>query len=313
MLSAFSKNVKTPGPDKPEKSVESKNTHRRAQPGLPQAGAVPAGYVVVAPSAEQLEDIEDCHIAGVVPRELPTGKGLDEMGEAHKGKTELKSETPPAQSTLVVATPSNLGTGKGKRAARGGMSLPPTISLVYQVSIRRRFHATAAISSLTTINVGNLIGAAGVIAAAGTTAYAWCNAVRLKEVIIWPNVSTSPDASMPVLAFALGPNYKPVVRDSSVPAGCTIPKSLSFKPPKQSLAAFWCNFNSPSTVLFSVNDLGEGSIVDVLFDATMLDGVDGTTAYSPSVSAATAGKVYYLKLDGAGGLLSPPPAVPTLP
>lgn len=90
-----------------------------------------------------------------------------------------------------------------------------------------------------------------------------------------------------------------------MPAGVSVPSCLSFRPPKNSLASFWNTTQDPSTEIFALNQIGIGTVIDVLLEVSEGDSVSSSTAYQITTSTMTAGKFYFLSLDGVGGVLYP--------
>ncbi len=84
---------------------------------------------------------------------------------------------------------------------------------------------------------------------------------------------------------------------------------IDTKPPKNSMASWWIVAGSATDTTGAVGNMfrlggPDGTIVDVTIEYTMIDD-ESAIPVVRSVSAATAGKLYYSPLDGPGGAWVP--------
>jgi hypothetical protein len=247
---------------------------------------------VVVPSASGRSS--DSAAASVYDRAASVKRTSSQEGD-QKLLEQLKIENKTTNAVLSLS--------KGRGTPSKGAQLPPRIDLSMKKVITRRFYAEAGLSSAT-ITSDNMLAGAGGIAQSSSVFISWFGGIRLIGLDIYTNVATSSNPAAPYVYWINNEQYvKPEVIDRSVPAGVTLPSKLTFRPPKTALAALWqgAGFATP---MFVLKNIGLGSVIDLTCEVALGDGFSSGLV-ATTVSTATAGKVYYLKLDGVGGVLYP--------
>jgi len=204
-----------------------------------------------------------------------------------------------------------LGKGRGK-ASRAGqkLSLPPELESTVRVRHTFRFRASSTLSGVN-CGAGGIAGAlGGTCTVTNSTIRTWASSFRIRLIKVWlPAVAGVDNVFVDWLPNGLAARVPDTSRITTIPDGITSTGVLMFKPPKQSLAAFWI---VPGSVTLGDAIIGfsapAGTIIDIDFEYT-LSNVDA--AVNQTVTSATLGSAYYLALDGAGTNKIVPVGVPT--
>jgi hypothetical protein len=190
---------------------------------------------------------------------------------------------------------------KGKKKGGALSSLPPTLESVISATHTFRFSCQTAISNtVQNITVGNLAGAIGGIGSVvNTSVQCMASSLRVHRVTIWPPLeTTNPNAAPELLWFSpITAMEKDESKNTLVPTGITVTKSITATPPKNSITGDWtaCSSNSSQT-MFGLINIAAGAVSDVQLSWTISNNYVGFTA---SASTAAVGSQYYLYLDGS--------------
>jgi hypothetical protein len=204
---------------------------------------------------------------------------------------------PITESVDLTKTSVTLIRGKGTAAS----DLPPQLSCVPMINHTFRFVSNSA--NLTTVDVGSIMGMLGVIGTTATTVTTVASSFRLKSLKVWP-----PAGNNAFIEWNSAEGYvRDEIKDSSVPSGITVTKSLSFYPPKKSLLSNWVCDQIPGTHIFNIY-APSGSIIDVKVVYTLSGAIAPETI---GVTSAAVNSFYYLALDGPTNHRYVPVALPT--
>jgi hypothetical protein len=212
------------------------------------------------------------------------------------------------KSLMVISSPGMLKAGF--MAAKSGFastSLPPRIMLSQSVrDYTGRY--VASTSGTYTINVQDVFGAlGGICTVVNSKVASWTSSFRIKKVTLWPSASSSAAVSGAVSWATGSANQIPdSIVDETIPQGTTLSRGLAHVPPKQSLAAFWVNYNSGAN-LFTLTVVA-GTVIDLQVETRL------SAQYPPTLSTVAAGvvgSVYYLSLDGPASNKLIPVVLPT--
>jgi len=175
-------------------------------------------------------------------------------------------------------------------------SLPPPINTVVMVSHTFRFTNSSTVTSQ--ISIGDLIGICGVQGTVvNTTVASIASTFRVRKVCVWPGLpfTAGSETNAEIIWAGLSGTVKDESIDRSIPGGVTVDRPFESVPPKNSLASFWQDGSSASTVLFSLTAF-QGSVVDVHMSYTLRNNQGGQTF---TVATAALGSLYFLYLDGS--------------
>jgi hypothetical protein len=204
---------------------------------------------------------------------------------------ELKMVPVPLErkSPLRILKNSVMGSGVSKS------SLPPAIQLTPNVNHVFRYINTGSSAALVT--TGTMLSSfGGICTTVGVNITNWASSGKLHSVTVWPPAG----GTAQVFWATSEGREKDELVDRSIPTGVTVTGCLHFLPPAKTLAGFWFN-DAAATNLFSIM-CSVGSVVDVhvtfRLAATM-------PTSSSGVSSAVLGQIYYLPLDGDGGVYVP--------
>jgi hypothetical protein len=178
----------------------------------------------------------------------------------------------------------------------GKIDLPPRLQSV--PNRRHTFRFRCSSSSAINCGIGGFLGAVGAVATSSSTASSYGSTFRIHRITAWPpgNVlSAQANVRWSTTAFV---GYIP---DESwienLPDGITVTRSMTFVPPKRSLACDWLasSLGGPSTVC--TIQCAIGTILDV--DLEVREPVTiGGIAFTAGLTGLLPGSVYYLPLDG---------------
>jgi hypothetical protein len=196
----------------------------------------------------------------------------------------------------------------------GKMSLVPVIHLTPQM--RRNFYFSNSTSGSVSISFLELIGTlGGICTVANTTIQNWASSLKVNHLRVWPSMSASGVESV-VVDWVAGPSgFVPDRADTVINVmGSTIPHSLTFTPPRNSLAGDWLNTAavSSSANIFNLT-FPSGCVweLDVTITLGMVNSTT-TTTFAASVATGTLGNIYYLALDGtSSNKIAPVGGTPT--
>jgi hypothetical protein len=238
---------------------------------------------------------------GTVQYGITEGKGENLVStRAGVMLTSPSLKSPRKGRVRVVQKRARMGKGRGVGSIS---SLPPQLEASVAVSHVYRFQPT--VGGLKPVTVGDLLGVCGGIATSTTSVTTWASSLKIAKVVIWPS-----EGGNPMLQWSAGQSGQ--MPDSekfeSIPTGITVTKALVFKPPAKSLASFWITSADASATLFEIRG-DSGSIID-LHISYRLSNIFAPLAIT--VSAATAGDVYYLALDGHASNDYSPIGLPTI-
>ncbi len=190
------------------------------------------------------------------------------------------------------------------RALGGDHFISSAIRPIPRIIHKYRFvngSVSAGVSS--PITVQNLLMAAGSMAATTTTAYTIFSAVRVISVELQGTITNFGTIA---LQWISGNASAPLKHAAFTPSSA-FPARLKEAPPPNSLASFWQNANSPSAVLFEVENGSATSSASILADITvellMHDNSVGSTSYTSS--GLVVGELYYWPVDGVTGTYLP--------
>lgn len=198
---------------------------------------------------------------------------------------------------------SNRGTSSRRRnnrpRARNQMtrnsSHPPQFRANTQFAHRIRYTGAASFSS--TVSRGQLLSTFLLNLANGTSFGRLVSAIRVKRIEMWGAAVTSASSAASVAVTWLS-NYGPNSEVSDSSTSTASPAHLITGPPAQSLASFWSIAGSnESEIVFRVAG-PIGTIIDVWYDFTLVDGV-GTTV--TTTNAGSTNNLYVTDLDGPAG------------
>lgn len=197
---------------------------------------------------------------------------------------------------------------RGKTKTIKGSSLPPVINATPTYSHTMRFAAQTSGTNVYNVTGNNLAGAMGsTVYVANTTGRAFVGTARIKCIKIWPSQDQSAIANVADVRWLAGISVN-TTRDvdliENLPLGITNTKCVSFVPPKDTLCGFWLALGTLSaTQLFAI-ECSEGSIIDVVYEATLANNTTGATIAYSGVTAAI-GVQGFSPLNGSGGGLLP--------
>jgi hypothetical protein len=186
--------------------------------------------------------------------------------------------------------------GKGKST---GVDLPSSLQVVPTLKHTFRFLSTS--NNIGSVTVGTLLAAAGTIGTTVIQTTNWNASVRLHSIKVWPPAGSSCFVEW----VTTGGYARDEIKDSSLPTGVTVTKSLTFTPPKLSFAALWqANVGNTLFKMYAPT----GSIIDV---HVSLNNVGSFATNNNVVASAVLGSIYYLYLDGSSTHYFQPVALPT--
>ncbi len=227
----------------------------------------------------------------------------------------VEAKTPAPALKIVPA----LRTGRGavsRRATRRKMTrklisqgldgVPPQLVTASVFDQVLRFAATTNVSAQA-ITTAQLAMACGGIATATTTIFPWASCLRIRQIRMYPSaatVGTISSSARLTWSSAFSQFQREDTKDSSLPSGITVPKTLMYRPPRNTLVGDWINSTANgSATLFNVTCL-EGTIIDVHVLCMMSNSF--ASFASVSTTGKTVGDSYWGPLDGyASALLVP--------
>lgn len=142
----------------------------------------------------------------------------------------------------------------------------------------------------------------GLMATSSTAAYCLFKTFHVRSIEIWTcqiPTAGSPLATCAVAFPTSGGTFESYKEFSDSSLSDAYPAHLIAKPPANSYSSMWTidTTNPFMQITGTIN-----SIVDIVVDGVLTDGVGGT---SFTVISASAGYVYYAPLDGIGGVIAP--------
>ncbi len=190
--------------------------------------------------------------------------------------------------------------------AQGLDGVPPQLVTASVFDQVLRFAATTNVSSQA-ITTAQMAMACGGIATATTTIYPWASCFRIRQVRMYPSaatVGTISSSARLTWSSAFSQFQREDTKDSSLPSGITVPKTLVYRPPRNTLVGDWINSTANgSATLFNVTCL-EGTIIDVHVLCMMSNAFASFAAVT--TTGKTVGDSYWGPLDGySSGLLAP--------
>ncbi len=202
--------------------------------------------------------------------------------------------------------------GESKRASKGAMDLPPPLLPTCVVKHKFRFRCSSALAGQA-ITLANLLGSfGGICTVANSTIRTWCSSFRIRSISAWLPGGVTGGSNYCFVDWAASgnANFMPdIAKVYTVPDGVTVTGHLDFKPPKESLAAFWFNTaNLSTTAAVAGITCPAGTIFDLVVDFT-LGNVSG--GVNITVVAGSVGTIYYLALDGPSSNKLVPLGLPT--
>jgi len=231
----------------------------------------------------------------VLPMEIDTLRGED------------KESSPPDKRQVVAETGLMMKAGRGARMK--GFSAPPLLQTTPSFTQTLRYYATLA--SVATVTAVDLAQACGIVAATSVLGYPIASAVRLKRIRIWPGETALAAAvNQCAVSWSSGvSNFAPDEEvDGSTPDGMSVPRALTFTPPKYALAADWLASGLSTGTVFLISS-PIGSIVDVDVEIRLSNNIAPYT--SLVLVSATAGLTYWMALDGRASKVYVPLGRPT--
>jgi len=220
--------------------------------------------------------------------------------------------TAPQESKLMVARAPQKGllamrAFRGQRGQKRAVGVVPQLQTSIICSHKFRFECTTGES--VNISLLNLFGILGnICSVANTTLVGWAGSLRLKQVEIFESAQSVSTVNSVISWYT---NSSANLADK-LTLNSTIPYDLPSRnaavPPKNSLASFWWNTSSSSSLALFGLQTAVGSIVDVTIDFTLGNQAGG---YMQTVSTANLGGDYYLALDGPASNKLVPIGLPT--
>lgn len=258
-----------------------------AEDGAPGAIFVPAAFVSTRPAVN----------IGFGETNLITDRSEDTISISDTDADIMppSSETKVVQKILMVK---GRISGSGSKAM-AKISLPPSLQTIPEVSHTFRFRSNSSASS--TITTVGLFGICGAMALTSTTVGPIAGSVRLMSVRVWLPAATVDSVLVYWGLTAAAGFIKEQAMNSATPDGITVTGCREFKPPKGSLLAGWLSsqLSGSNTVMTIAGPAG--MIIDVRMKYTLLSVLAGYSAIT--VASATAGRIYYLGLDGSSNVL----------
>jgi hypothetical protein len=216
----------------------------------------------------------------------------------------LGDPSPPAYTPAPSRVLGSLGYQPQLALIRGkghstGIDLPPSTNVV--AFNKHTFRFLSLSSNLGTVTVGTLLAALGTVGTTVIQTTNWNASVKLHSIKVWPPAGSSAFVEW----VTTGGYAKDEIKDSSLPSGVTVTKSLTFSPPRSSFAALWqANVGNTLFKMFAPT----GSIIDVHVSYCPVG------SFAPNnnvVASASLGSIYYLYLDGSATKYYQPVALPT--
>jgi hypothetical protein len=187
-------------------------------------------------------------------------------------------------------------------------TLPPAMDSTINYASCIRYEAQS--NNIVSVSVSDMIGALGGICTVTNSVFKpWTSSIRIRKVVCWPPAGAATAPSFAQVLWNSG--VSGVNKDSElcfdVPAGITQTGSVTFTPPKRTLAADWMAASIGTTNIFTFS-CSEGTIVDFHFEATLQNNFSPGTL---SITTGTQSSAYYLPLDGASSHQYLPLHLPT--
>jgi hypothetical protein len=160
-------------------------------------------------------------------------------------------------------------------------------------NMRLRFIAASSVPDVAITTDSLLTAAASVCTVASTTCTSVFMACRVKSVEMW----ATPESTSAGVGVAIhwDQSRMPGFSKSDLSVNVARPAHVYSKPPRDSLAGFWTNAGT-NTSMFSL-DCPQTAIVDVVLDLVISDGDTISSQATRTVTAGALGKVYSLYLD----------------
>lgn len=177
---------------------------------------------------------------------------------------------------------------------------PPQIKSNIIFGHRYRFTSTGA--AAIPITVALLRGIGGVVATTSTTGAPIAFSVKVRSVEIWTPPASQGALATCSLEWASGSTLDSTntVEVSDTSMSVAEPAHLRTSPPKSSLASFWQHIGADQLFVITAP---AGSVVDVSMQYVLND--DEASPTSVVLAGATVGNMYYMPLDGHGGVMAP--------
>jgi len=218
--------------------------------------------------------------------------------------------TPQESKLSVIRVPQkgmhSLQSRKGRSRSRA-VGVVPQLETSIVCSHKFRFECTTGES--VNVSLLNLFGILGnICTVANTTLVGWAGSLRLRKVEIYESAQSVSTVNSVINWYT---NSNANLADK-LTLNSTIPYDLPSKnvsiPPKNTLASFWWNTSSSSSLALFGLQTAVGSIVDVTIDFTLGNQAGG---YMQIVSTANLAGDYYLALDGPASNKLVPLGLPT--
>jgi len=163
------------------------------------------------------------------------------------------------------------------------------------VQLSHRYRFTSTSGSTTAIVSGDLLGAAGgMCTVTNSHVTSIFQSLRVKEIEIWSPPASQGSATTCSVEFTGSGVNSSNLEYSDTSVSVSQPAHIRCRPPRNSLASFWTNFQSSTTGLFTII-APTGSIIDLTLDLIFRD--DNVSGEVVTVATATLGLVYYLAMD----------------
>jgi hypothetical protein len=232
-----------------------------------------------------------------------------DAGDEKKGSQE---QLTPSVSQRALTTSLGFMSKRTGLTDRGinAAALPPAMeSVIFTSVFRRRFLARSASVTEYFVTGNSLAGALGSTCfVANTTARAWFSHARIVAVEAWPSQDASATANVVDVRWNSSPLgarvFKPSNVISNLPLGISVTRGLRFVPPRQTVSGDWMNLGSIGVEQMISITASEGSIVDIIVEAAVVNNATGATVTFSGVTAAV-GTTGYSPLNGSGGDLIP--------
>jgi hypothetical protein len=186
------------------------------------------------------------------------------------------------------------------RSSKQSSHRPPQIKSNIIFGHRYRFTSTGAASI--PITVALLRGVGGVVATSATTGTPIAFSVKVRSVEIWTPPASQGASATCSLEWSSGSTLDSTstVEISDTTMSTAEPAHLRTSPPKTSLASFWQHIGADQLFVITAP---AGSVVDVSVQFIQNDNEASPTVVT--LAGATTGNMYYMPLDGHGGVMAP--------
>lgn len=240
---------------------------------------------------------------------LSSSKVSANAGDEKKGSQE---QLTPSVSQRTLTTSLGFMSRRAGLTDRGinAAALPPAMeSVIFTTSFRRRFLASTAAVTEYFVTGNSLAGALGSTCyVANTTGRAWFSHARIIAIEAWPSQDASATSNVVDVHWDSGPLgqrvFKPTNVISNLPLGISVTRGLRFVPPRLTVSGDWMNLGSVGAEQMISITASEGSVIDIIVEAAVVNNSTGATITYSGVTAAV-GTTGYSPLNGSGGGLLP--------